>query len=85
MNVGFFLLGVSLVSKFYVPTFWNTLYSIIKGHVNKKNNWDNISKVFIQVKVWLKRSLGQVEGGGTGRGHVRVEEQAVEGNSPVSE
>jgi len=53
--------------------------------VNKKNNWDNISKVFIQVKVWLKRSLGQVEGGGTGRGHVRVEEQAVEGNSPVSE
>jgi hypothetical protein len=35
-----------------------------------------IVRVFIQVKVWLKRSLGQSEGG-TGRGRVQVEEQAV--------
>jgi hypothetical protein len=78
-------LGDSLASEFYVPAFWNTACSIIKGHVNKKNNWDKISWVFIQVKFWLKRSLGQSEGGGTGRGHVQVDGQAVEGNGPVLE
>jgi hypothetical protein len=36
--------------------------------VNKKNNWDEIARVFIQVKVWLKRSLGQSEGEGVRRG-----------------
>jgi len=58
--------------------------SIFKGHVKKmkKNRWDEIARVFVQVKVWLKRSLGQSEGGGMGREHVWVEEQAVEGNSP---
>jgi hypothetical protein len=25
------------VSEFYVPTFWNTLFSIFIGHANKKN------------------------------------------------
>jgi hypothetical protein len=85
VNFGLFLLGDSLASKFCVLTFWNTVCSIIKGHGNKKNNWNEIASVFIQVKVWLKRSLGQSEGGGTGRGRVRVEGQAVEGNSPVSE
>jgi hypothetical protein len=43
VSVGFFLLGDTLVSKFYVPTFWNTVFSIIKGHVNKKNKWDKIA------------------------------------------
>jgi len=51
VNVGFFLLGDSLASEFYVPMFWNTVCSIIKGHVNKKNNWDKIARVLIQVKV----------------------------------
>jgi hypothetical protein len=50
--------------------------------VNKKNSWDKTARVFIQVRVWLKRSLGQSEGGGMGRGHVLLEEQAVEGNGP---
>ena len=50
--------------------------------MNKKNNWDEIARLFILVKVWLKRSLDQSEGEGTGRGHVQVEEQAVEGNGP---
>jgi hypothetical protein len=54
--------------------------SIFIGHVNK-NNWDETARVILQVKVWLKRSLGQLEGAGMGTGHVRVEEQAVEGNS----
>jgi hypothetical protein len=50
--------------------------------VNKKNNLDNIARVFIQVKVKLKRSLDQLEGGGMGRGHVQVEEQTMEGIGP---
>jgi len=36
--------------------------------VNKKNNWDEIAGVFIQTKVWLKRSLGHSEGEWMGRG-----------------
>jgi hypothetical protein len=36
--------------------------------VNKKNNWDEIVRVFIQVKGWLQRSLDQSEGEGMGRG-----------------
>jgi hypothetical protein len=47
--------------------------------VNKKNSWDEIARVFVQVKVRLKRSLDQSEGGVTGREGVRVDEQAVEG------
>ena len=38
--------------------------------------------MFIQVKVRLKRSLGQSEGRVTGRGRVQIEEQTVEGNGP---
>jgi hypothetical protein len=37
--------------------------------------------VFIPVKVWLKRNLGQSDGG-MGWGPVGIEEQAVEGNGP---
>jgi hypothetical protein len=50
--------------------------------VNKKNKWDEVAKVFIQVKVWLKRSLGHSEGGLAGRRRVRVQEQASEGKGP---
>jgi len=50
--------------------------------VNKKNNWNEIARVFIQVKVSLKRSQGQSEGGMTGRGRGRLQEQVVECNDP---
>jgi len=56
-------LGDASASEFYAPTFWNTICSIFIGRVNKKNDWDEI----IQVKVYLKRSLGQLERGGMGR------------------
>jgi hypothetical protein len=63
--------------------FWNTLsVPSHRGHVNQKNNWDQYDRVFIQVKVWLKRSLGQLEGGRMGRGCVQVQGQAVEGKDP---
>jgi len=50
--------------------------------VNKKNSWDKTARVFIHIRVWLKRSLGQLEGGGMGREHVLLVEQAVEGYGP---
>ena len=50
--------------------------------MNQKNNWDDSACVCIQVKVWVKGSLNQLEGGAMVRGHNRVEEQALEGNSP---
>jgi hypothetical protein len=57
LGVVFFLLGGTSRSEFYVPTFRDTLLcSIIIGGVSKKNNRDEITKVFIQVKVWLKNS-----------------------------
>ena len=48
-----------------------------------KTKWKKIARVFIQVQIWLKRSLSQSEGGGTDRRHVWVHEQAVEGNGPM--
>jgi len=53
--------------------YFRTHCSIAIDHVNKKNNWDEIARVFIRVKVWPKGSLGQSEGGRLGRGHVQVE------------
>jgi len=50
--------------------------------LNKKNKWDEIARVFIQVKVLLQINLGQSEGGGMRWGHVRLDEQAVEGSGP---
>ena len=41
------------------------------------NNGDQYNGVFIQLKVWLKRSLGQLEGGGMGRGRARVQGQSA--------
>ena len=55
--------------------------SIFIGRVHKKN-WDEIARVFIQVKVLLQRNLNQSEGEGMRWGCVRVEEQAVEGSGP---
>jgi len=49
--------------------------------VNKKNNCYEITRVFMEVKVWLKRSLGQSEEGEMERGHVHIEERPVDGNS----
>jgi len=37
---------------------FGTLCSILKGRVNKNNNWGEIASVYVQVKVWLKISLG---------------------------
>ena len=51
--------------------------------MNKKTKWNNIARVFIQVEIWLKRSLNQSEGEGIGRRLVWVQEQAVEGNGPM--
>jgi hypothetical protein len=34
--------------------------------VSSKNNRDKIARIFIQVKVWLKSSLSQLERGGGG-------------------
>jgi len=58
--------------------FWNTL-SVPShiGHVKQMNNGDQYNGVFIQLKVWLKRSLGQLEGGGMGRGRARVQGQSA--------
>ena len=61
MNIVFFILGDSLASEFYVPTFWNTLSHLHGSCVNKKNNWDESERVFIQVKVRLKKVLSQSE------------------------
>ena len=33
--------------------------------VNKNNIWDETARVYIQVKIWLKRSLDQLDGGAT--------------------
>lgn len=63
LKVAFFLLGDSLVSEFYMLTFQDTVCSIFTGSVSRKNNWDEIVRVFIQEKVWLKNSLNQPGGG----------------------
>jgi hypothetical protein len=65
-----------------MPTFQNTVCSMFTGGVSRKNNWDEIVGVLIREKVWLENSLSQSGGGGTGREHVQVEKQAVEGKNP---
>jgi len=42
----------------YMCRRFGTLCSILKGRVNRNNNWDEIASVYVQVKVWLKISLG---------------------------
>jgi hypothetical protein len=44
------------------------IYSIFIGRLNKNNNFGKQVGVFIQLKVWLKRRVGQSEGGGMRRG-----------------
>jgi hypothetical protein len=62
--------------------FCNTLSSIFVGSVSRKDNQDEIVGIFLWEKVWLENSLNQSDGGGMWRGHVRVEEQAVEVKDP---
>jgi len=47
-------LGDSPASEFYVPTFRNTVNSIFIGGVSRKNNRDEIVRLFIQVTFRLK-------------------------------
>jgi hypothetical protein len=49
-------LGGASASEFYVLTFQNTVCSIFIGHVNKKNNCDEIARVFIQVRFTSKEA-----------------------------
>jgi hypothetical protein len=50
----FFLLGNPPASEYYVPTFRNTVSSIFIGDVSRKSKWDEIYRVLVKVKVWLK-------------------------------
>jgi len=54
----------------------------VEGIVSRKNNQDDIVGVFIWEKVWFENSLNQSEGGGIGKGCVRVEQQAMEDKDP---
>jgi len=55
LNVVFlFFFGDSLTSEFYGPTFQNTVCTIFIGGVSMKNKWDDIARIFILVKFWLK-------------------------------
>jgi len=46
---------------------FGTLCSTFIGDVSKKNNQNEIARVFVQVKDWLKNNLSQSEREGTGR------------------
>jgi hypothetical protein len=61
---------------------FGTLCSIFIGSVRRKNNQDEIVGVFLQEKGWLENSLSQLEVGGSGREHIRVEKRAVEVKDP---
>jgi hypothetical protein len=39
---------------------FETLCSILIGLVKKRRNWDEIARVFLQVKVWLKKKSGPI-------------------------
>ena len=53
--------------------------------MNQKNNWDEIARVFIQVKVSPKGSLGQLERGGVGEGVSLDRETGFGGQRPQVE
>ena len=60
--VVFFLLGDSPTSELNVPMFRKTVRSISIGGVCRKNDWDEIARVFIQVQDWLNiASVNQKE------------------------
>jgi hypothetical protein len=50
--------------------------------LNKKNNWDEVAGVFIQVKVWLKKKSRPIGTRRDGRGRIQVEEQVVDTPPP---
>jgi len=49
---------------------FGTLCSIFIVDVSRKNNRNEIARVFVEVKNWLKNILSQSEREGTRRGHV---------------
>ena len=53
LNVVPFLSGDSREPEFYVPTFRNTVCSISICGVRRKNNWEEISRVFKQINLFL--------------------------------
>jgi hypothetical protein len=59
MNIVCFLLGNSLVSEFYMPTFRNTLFHLhMQVGVKNELGLRNVG-VFIREKVWLENSLSR--------------------------
>jgi len=63
----------------FICRCFRTLCSLFIGGVSRTNHRVEIVGVFIQENVWLKNSLSHSKGGGTGRGHVQAEIQAVKG------
>ena len=61
-NSSFFLSDFPAFEMYVLP-FPNTVCSFFIGLVNKKNNLDQISRVYLQVKFRFKRCLRQFEGG----------------------
>jgi hypothetical protein len=59
LNVLCFLLGNSLASEFYMPTFPNTLFHLHRQVGVEWPCWRNVG-VFIRKKVWLENSLSQI-------------------------
>jgi hypothetical protein len=47
--------------EFYMPMFWNTVYSICIGSASRKNNQDEIVGVFLWGRFWLKNCQSQSE------------------------
>jgi len=66
VNIVFFFWRVIPGCLNFMCLHFGTHCFIFIGLVSKKNDWDEIARVFIWVKVWLKSTLGQSEGGGMG-------------------
>ena len=75
-NFVLFLVGDSPASELYMPTFRNTLFHLHRW----KNNRGEIVGVLIRKNFGSKiASTNRKERWGTGRGRVRIEQQAVDG------
>ena len=62
VNVLLPLFGDFPACEFYVPTFRNSVCSILIGGVSRKNNQDEIVGAFTRENFWLKNSLSRSEG-----------------------
>jgi len=83
--VVFFLLGDTPVSEFYIPTFRNTVCSILISDVSRKNSRYEIVVVYIYIykgKGLARKLPAQIGRRGKERGRFQVEEQGVEGKHP---